>query len=103
EYREERRTVADVELRPRVVEQQVTCFTTRLVEEIDPCTRKACTVRKQVPEVKTVKVTRYEAVPVERVVVVRVPVLKEVPREVAVRRLALDVNTVPAIRKTYES
>jgi hypothetical protein len=102
DYHEERRIVADVELRPHVSEQQVTCYTTRLVEEIDPCTGKACLVHKQVPEVRTVKVTCYETVPVQRIVVVRVPVLKEVPRPVAVHRLALDVNTVPAIRKTYE-
>ena len=101
-FREERRVVPDVELRPRVVEQCVTCYTTRPVKEVDPCTGKECIVHKPVPEVKTVKVTVYDCVPVERIVVVRVPVVKENPAELVVKRLVLDVNTVPAIRKTYE-
>src|SRR6516162_2887849 len=100
--RQEATTLPDLELRPRVVEQCVTCYTTRPVKEVDPCTGKECIVHKPVPEVKTVKVTVYDCVPVERIVVVRVPVVKENPAELVVKRLVLDVNTVPAIRKTYE-
>ncbi len=102
DWREERQVVPGVELRPRQVEQQVTCTTTRPFEEVDPCTGKACIVYKPVPEVKTVKVTVYEAVPVERVVVVRVPVVRAAPREVVVKRLVPEWNTVPAVRKTFE-
>jgi hypothetical protein len=102
EWKEEQRVLPSVELKARVVEQPVTCYTTRLVEEVDPCTGKCCKVYKQVPEVKMVPVTVYDAIPVERVYVVRTPCPKLVPKELVVRRLALEVNTVPGVVKKLE-
>jgi hypothetical protein len=102
DYPEERRVVPSIELVPRQVDEQVTVHTTKLVEEVDPCTGKCCKVYKQIPEVKTVQVTVYDRVPVERIYVVRTPVAKQVPMDLVVRRFGLEANTVPAIEKRLE-
>jgi hypothetical protein len=86
-------------LKPREVEQQMTYMKLVLETTVDPCTGKPCTIQKQVPAEKTVKVTVFDTECVDREVIVRVPVLVPVEREVLVKRFVLDSTTEPAICK----
>jgi hypothetical protein len=101
DFREERHTVTEITLKPREVEQQVTCVESKPVTVTDPCTGHCHTEYHQCPVVRTVKVTVYEKVPVQREVLVRVPVLKP-GRELVIKQLVLDCTTQPAIAKSYQ-
>jgi hypothetical protein len=101
DFREERSCITEMVLKPRVEEQQV--CTTKLVEEtcLD-CHGHPHKVIKQVPEVVTIKVTKYDVVPQKRDVIVRVPVLKPGP-EVRIKRLEVHEYSVGAIERRYHA
>jgi hypothetical protein len=101
-FHEERRTVTELELRPREVEQQVVCTESKPETVTDPCTGRCHTVYRPCEVVKTVKVKAYDTVPVQREVIVRVPVLKPGP-DVVVKKLVLDKATVPAVETTFKA
>jgi hypothetical protein len=99
DWRVEKHTCKEHEIRSRQVEQEVTC--TEVVPETttDPATGKSCTVYKQVPVVKKVMVTVQEAVPVDREYLVKFPCLRRTEREMQVKKLEVDRTTIPAIEK----
>jgi hypothetical protein len=101
DFQEEKRCITEMVLKPRVEEQQV--CTTKLVEEtcLD-CHGHPHKVIKQVPETVTVKVTKYDVVPEERQVIVRVPVLKPGP-EVRIKKLELHEYSEAAIERRYHA
>jgi hypothetical protein len=99
DWREEKHPVTEIVMKPHEVEQEVVCTKTEKVTTIDPCTGKPCTVFKEVPYVKKVKITEFEAVPVQRQIVVRIPVLKPVEEEIRIKTLAVDHTREAAIRK----
>jgi hypothetical protein len=70
--------------------------------ETDPCTGRCQTVYKPCPVLETVKVTVSDRVPVQRQVVVKVPVLRP-GKELVVRKLVLDQATEPAVKQTYRA
>jgi hypothetical protein len=96
DYREERRTVIEMQLKPRTVEQLMTTTELQPCTKVDPATGHACTVYEMVPTTKTVTATVYDYVPVSREVVVRIPYLKPAG-ELIVRHLVLDAPTVAAV------
>ena len=100
-FAEEKRTVTEMVLKPRVEAQQVVVMTLKEETVVDPVTCKPCKVMKQCPVVQTVKVTVYDTVPEERTVLVRVPCLKPVEQEVSIRKLVVDETTVAAILRQY--
>ncbi len=100
-FREERHTITEMVLKPRVCEQQVVVTEMQPETTTDPVTGKTSTCPKPVQVVKTVKVTVYDTVPVEREVIVRIPCLKPVEQEVSIRKLVLDETTVAAIERRY--
>jgi hypothetical protein len=67
----------------------------------DPC-GKCRTEIQMCPVVKTVKVKCYHTEPVQRTVIVRVPVLKP-GGELIVKGVALDKTTIPAIERRFEA
>jgi hypothetical protein len=87
DYRDEKRTVTVMELQPRKVERQITVYTPEAVNKVDPCTGHCTTEYIQVPSVKTIILEEFCTVPVEKTVIVRVPVVKAVNTEIEVRRL----------------
>lgn len=97
-YRDEKRVVQVQVLKPREVEQLMTYMKLVLETTVD-CTGKPCTIQRKVPAEKTVKVTVFDTEYVDREVIVRVPVLVPVEREVLVKRFVLDCTTEAAIRK----
>jgi hypothetical protein len=101
DFHEEKRCITEMVLKPRVEEQQV--CTTKLVEEtcLD-CNGHPHKVIKQVPETVTVKVTKYDVVPEQREVIVRVPVLKPGP-EVRIKKLEVHEYSVPAIERRFHA
>jgi hypothetical protein len=100
-FHEERQTITEMVLKPRVVEQQVVVMTLKEETVVDPITCKPCKVMKQCPVVQTVKVTVYDTVPEERAVMVRVACLKPVEQQVAIKKLVVDETTVAAICRKY--
>jgi hypothetical protein len=98
-YREEKKTVLATVLKPREVEEAIPCMTVEHETIVDPCTGKCCTVEKQVPGVKIIKTTVFDTVTEERVVIIRVPEIKPVEREVLVKTLAAFPTAVPAVEK----
>jgi hypothetical protein len=102
DFVEEKRCVTEMTLKPREVEQVVTVTESRPVTVTDPCTGKCRTEYKPFDVVKTVKVQVYDVVPVQREVVIRVPVLKPGPEAVH-RRLQLDKTTAPAVERRFEA
>jgi hypothetical protein len=101
DFREEKQIVTELKLQEREEEQQVTCMESKPVTVTEPC-GKCRTEYHPCPVVKTVKVKVYCTVPVQREVVVRVPVLKP-GGELVVKGLALDKTTVPAIERRFEA
>jgi hypothetical protein len=99
DWHEDVQCCTELELKPRQVEQQVTCMTVKTFKTVDPCTGCCKTECRQVPEVQTVTVTTYDLVPVTKQYKVRTPYLKPVDTVVQVKTLALDAITVPAIEK----
>jgi hypothetical protein len=95
DFREEKQMITVMELKPRIEEQTV-CVT-KLVPQtvLDEC-GKPCTKMCEIPDVQVVKVTKYDVVPVQREVIVTVPVLKP-GREYQVIGLALDHWTAAGI------
>ncbi|MBL8793337.1 MAG: hypothetical protein JNM56_05495 [Planctomycetia bacterium] len=90
EYKEEKRCVTVMVVKPREVETEVTTLATVPETTVDPCTGKLCITYKQIPICKTVKTTVYETVPETREYNVRVPVVKPVERAADVTTLAVD-------------
>src|SRR5262249_53112240 len=97
DFKEEKRTVIVTSLKPREEERVVT--STTMVPEtcIDPVTHCQTTKYTPVCLTKTVKVTVMDRVEETKEVIVKVPVLTPVESAVVVKRLALDVTTVPAV------
>jgi hypothetical protein len=100
-FKEEKHTITEMKAVPRTVEQQV--CTSKMVPETttDPVTGKPCTVWTKVPEIKTVKVTVYDVVPVTKEVIVKLPCIKEKPQQVEIRNLVVDETEEAAICKRY--
>ncbi len=99
-YVEEKHTITEMKTVPRIVEQQV-CVTKMVPQASVDCTGKPCTIYTKVPEVKTVKITVFDVVPVQREVIVRMPCLKPVDVEVEVRKLVVDETEEAAILKRW--
>jgi hypothetical protein len=72
-YREERRKVIVWVSKPRQVEKEVVLMDLEPVTVTDPCTGQCHTHYRQVPKVRTMKVTVYEVVPETQEVIVNVP------------------------------
>src|SRR5262245_38289792 len=102
DFKEEKRTVCVTSLKPREEDRVVTSTTLVPETHMDPCTHCQTITYRQVCQTKTVKVTVMECVQETREVIVRVPVLTPVESSVVVKRLALDVTTVPAVTTTYK-
>jgi hypothetical protein len=102
DFREEKQVVCELRLQPRQVEEQVVCNESRPVTVTDPCTGRCHIEYRTCPVVKTVKVTVYETVPVQREVLVRVPVLKP-GGEVVVKQLTLVPETVTAVERRFHA
>jgi hypothetical protein len=102
DFREEKRTVCVTSLKPREEERVIT--TTTMVPEtcIDPYTHCQTTKYTPVCQTKVVKVTVMDRVEETKEVIVKVPVLTPVESSVVVKRLTLDVTTVPAVATTYK-
>jgi len=99
EYREERRKVTEMVLKPRECEQVVTVHKLKELTTTDPVTGKPCTHYESVPETRTFKVTVYVTVPEQREVIVRVPCLKTVEKAVLVKKLCAYPTTEAVIEK----
>lgn len=103
EYQETRFSVTEMELKPRTVEQEVVVCSVVPETVPDPITGKPCTVYTKRQDVKKVKVTVYDLVPVEKHYVHRTPFLRPREQEVTVKQLVLDETTEPAVRKTLRA
>lgn len=101
DWQEQKQTVTVLELKPREVEQCVTCTKWEHAEQVDPCTGCVKKVRRCVPYTKTLTVTMYDLVPTTREVVVRVPCLKPTSNEVILRRLCLEETQEAVIEKRF--
>jgi hypothetical protein len=101
DFKETKHTGIEIVMKPREVEQEVVCYKTEAVQSVDPCTGCPCTVYQKVPVTHKVTVTVYEPVREQREFVVRVPIVKEVERDMVVKQFVLDATEVPAIRKTF--
>jgi hypothetical protein len=99
-YVEEKHTVTEMKTVPREVEQQV-CVTKMVPQTSVDCTGKPCTIYVKVPETKTVKITVFDVVPVQREVIVKMPCLKPVDVEVEVHKLCVDETEEAAILKRW--
>jgi hypothetical protein len=101
DFKEEKRTVCVTSLKPREEDRVVT--STTMVPEtcIDPVTHCQTTKYTPVCQTKIVKVTVMDCVQETREVIVKVPIVTPVESSVLVKRLALDVTTVPAVATTY--
>jgi hypothetical protein len=102
DFREEKQIVTELRLEPHQVEEKVVCNESKPVTVTDPCTGHCHTEYHSCSVVKTVKVTVYETVPIQREVVVRVPTLKP-GGELAVKKLALDPLDVPALERRFHA
>src|SRR5262249_37196012 len=74
DFREEKQIITEMQLQPRE-EVQTICVSKLVTETVLSDCGKPCTVTHEVPETRTVKVVKYDLVPVQRQVIVRVPVL----------------------------
>ena len=97
EYREKKQVVVEWTLKPREVVQNVPCTKMVPVTVTDPCTGQCRTEYKSCPVVRPVKLTVYDPVPVERLVVVAVPCLKP-GKPLQASKLFVDTTIEPAIR-----
>lgn len=100
DWKESKHVGTEIVMKSREVEREVTCWKTEAVQGTDPCTGCPCTTYKKVPVKHKVTITVYEPVCEPREFVVRVPVVKEVEREVQIKKLVLEQTQEPAIRKT---
>jgi hypothetical protein len=96
EYREQKQVVVEWTLKPREIVKDVPCTTMVPVTITDPCTGQCRTEYKSCPVVRQVRLTVYDPVPVERIVVVAVPCLKPgTPLQIS--KLCVDTTHEPAI------
>jgi hypothetical protein len=102
DFKVEKRMVCVTSLKPREEDRVVTSTTLVPETHIDPCTHCQTITYRPVCQTKTVKVTVMDCVQETKEVLVRVPVLTPVESSVVVKRLALDVTTVPAVTTTYK-
>jgi hypothetical protein len=102
DYKEEKRTVCVTSLKPREEDRVVTSTTMVPDTHIDTCTHCQTITYRPVCQTKTVKVTVMDCVQETREVIVKVPVLTPVESSVVVKRLVVDVTTVPAVTTTYK-
>jgi len=93
-YREERRHVTAMVLKPCAVDKQIVATTAVPVTTIDPCTGQPCTTYQNVQTVRTIKGTEYHTVPETTEIVVKVPYLRP-GAELLIKKLAVDATTVP--------
>ncbi len=100
DFHEEKQVVTEMVLKERQIDQQVVCDETRPVTVTD-CMGHCHTEYQLCPVVKVVKVTVFEPVPEQRIVLVRVPYLKPGP-PLKVQKVAVDEITVPAIERRFE-
>ncbi len=101
-YREERRQVVVMTLRPREVEKHVVVTTLVPVTTPGPCPGKYVTTYERAQTVRTFKATEYDCVPEARVVVVKVPYLRP-GGDVVVKKLTVDATTVSAIQTKFRA
>jgi hypothetical protein len=101
DFKEEKHTVVVTSLKPREEDRVVTSTTLVPETHIDPCTHCQTITYRPVCVTKTVKVTVMDPVQETKEVIVRVPILTPVESSVVVRRLTVDVTTVPAVATTY--
>jgi hypothetical protein len=99
DWHEEKFTCTEIRFDKREVEQEVVCLEVQPETTVDPCTGKPCTVYKQVPVVKKVKVAVFEPVPQQKEYIVRYPLIKPTDKEVLVKKLAVDCISTPGIEK----
>jgi hypothetical protein len=92
-YREEKRVVADVVIKPREVEHAVTCTVMKEVKTTDPVTGECSTVTQPCTEVRVVKETVYSAERQERPVVVLIPYLRRIDTVAPRKDLLLEYRT----------
>lgn len=92
-YREDKRSVTEMVLQPREVEKPVTSCTVKPVTVTCPTTGQCSTVMQPCTEVKMVKQIEYVAVPVQKDVIVRVPYLKMVTKEIPQKTIILEYKT----------
>jgi hypothetical protein len=93
EYREEKRVVTEIVMKPREVEEAVPCTIVCPVKVVDPHTGECSTVMQPVTEVKIVKRTVFEPAPEERTIIVRVPALKSVDVMTPQKTILLEYRT----------
>jgi hypothetical protein len=101
DFREEKRSITVMVLKERIEEQRI-CTTKLLEEDCLDCHGKPHKVVKQVPDIQTVKVKKYDVVPEQREVLVRVPVLKP-GIEVRLKQLVVDHYSEPGIERRFHA
>ncbi len=92
-YREEKRVVTEIVLKPREVTREVPFTTMKPCTEVCPETGHCTTVMKPCTEVRIVKDVEFYPAPVERTIVVSVPYVKEVEEIVPSRTILLEYKT----------
>ncbi|MFO0879412.1 MAG: hypothetical protein U0840_18855 [Gemmataceae bacterium] len=101
DFVEEKRCVTEMTLKQREVDQVVKVIESRPVTVTEPC-GKCRTEYQPYEATKVVKIQVAEVVPVQREVIIRVPVLKPGP-EAIVKKIQLDKTTVPAIEHRFDA
>lgn len=103
EYRNEKRTVTVMVLKPRVEERLVNTVTLVPHKTVDPCTGCAKVEYAPCPICKMVKVQVFDQVPEQREVTVKVPVLRPVEKELQVRSFVLNKAPQPKVFRSFEA
>ncbi len=96
-YREEKQEIFDYVLKPQEITRLVPCTVTVPCQEIDPHTGQCCTVMKEITQLKPQKEFTFTSVPEKRVLIVKVPYLKEVEEVIPQRNILLEYQTVPQV------
>lgn len=92
-YREEKRVITEMVIKPREVERPVTSCTLKPVTVTCSTTGECRTVMQPCTEVKMVKVTEFVAVPEKRELIEKVPFLRTVEIQVPQKTLILEYKT----------
>jgi hypothetical protein len=100
-FREEKQVVTEIQVRPRQEDRLMNYMDMKPVTVTD-CTGHCHTEYHPCPAVKTVKVTVYDTVPVQREVVIKVPVLKP-GRELVVKKMVVFPTATAGIKETFEA
>lgn len=103
EYREEKRTVTVMALKPRVEERLVHTMTLVPHKTVDPCTGCTKVEYATCPICKMVKVQVFDQVPEQREITVKVPVLRPVEKELQVRSFVLNKAPQPKVFRSFEA